>query len=59
MTTLEKIILGLLAGAEADAPVFVGSTKGMLILNASEILLAGILAAFAPKAPAAPPVVTA
>jgi hypothetical protein len=57
MNPFEKVLLGLLAGAIADAPLFVGTPQGILILNASEALLAGILAQFAPKpaAPVAPP----
>ncbi len=55
MSAFEKIILALLATAAVEAPIFVGSSKGMLILNASEELLANLLAAFAkPAAPAAP-----
>jgi hypothetical protein len=50
MTNLEKILLGILAGAATTAPIFVHSPQGLLVLNASENLLAGILAQFAPKA---------
>ena len=49
MTNLEKLLLGLLAGAATDAPIFVHSPQGLLILNASEGLLAGILSEFTPK----------
>lgn len=55
MSTLEKIFLGLLAAAPAIAPVFIHSPQGLLVLNASETLLAGVLSEFAPKPPAAPP----
>lgn len=53
MNAFENLAIGLLEGAEAEAPLFVHSAQGTLILNASEILLASILARFAP-APAAP-----
>ena len=45
----------LLQGAEVEAPLFVKSAQGTLILNASEVLLGSILARFAPPpAPTAP-----
>jgi hypothetical protein len=53
MSTLEKILLGLIAGASTAAPIFVHSPQGILVLNASENLLAGILGEFGPKAPTA------
>lgn len=49
MNTFEKVVLGLLAAAPAEAPLFVKSPQGMLILGASEVLLSSILAQFAPK----------
>ena len=52
MNAFENIVIGLLQAAEIEAPLFVKSPKGMLILNASEILLASILARFAPAPPA-------
>jgi hypothetical protein len=54
MNAFEKIMLALLGTAEAEAPVFVKSTSGTLILNASEALLANLLTAFAPAPPVAP-----
>jgi hypothetical protein len=55
MNAFESLIFGLLQGAEAEAPLFVKSPQGTLILNASEILLNSILARFAPAAPAPAP----
>lgn len=55
MNAFENAILGLLAGAEAEVPLFVKSAQGNLILNASETVLGLILARFAP-APVAPAV---
>jgi hypothetical protein len=52
MNAFENFAIGLLQGAEVEAPLFVKSAQGTLILNASEILLGSILARFAP-APAA------
>ena len=52
MNAFENIAIGLLQGAEVEAPLFVKSAQGTLILNASETLLGSILARFAP-APAA------
>lgn len=54
MNTFENVVVGLLQGVETDAPLFIKSAQGNLILNASEALLASILARFAP-APATPP----
>lgn len=54
MNTFENVVIGLLQGAEIEAPLFIKSAQGNLILNASETLLASILARFAP-APATPP----
>lgn len=63
MNAFENVVLGLLQGAEIDAPLFIKSPHGSLILNASENLLATVLARFAqPAAPApttAPPAVPA
>lgn len=49
MNAFEKVLLGLLQGGEIAAPLFVHSAHGTLILNASEGVLAGVLAQFAPK----------
>ncbi|MDP9024314.1 MAG: hypothetical protein M3N13_02915 [Candidatus Eremiobacteraeota bacterium] len=57
MNAFEKLFLGFLDAAPAVVPIFVHSPQGLLVLNASEILLAGVLARFAPKA-AAPAVAT-
>ena len=48
MNAFENIAIGLLEAAELEAPLFIKSSQGMLILNASEILLSSILARFAP-----------
>lgn len=48
MNAFEKVLLGLLEGAEVAAPIFVHSSQGSLILNASEAVLAGMLQQFAP-----------
>jgi len=48
MNFFENIAIGLLQAAELEAPMFIKSSQGMLILNASEILLSSILARFAP-----------
>jgi len=48
MNAFENIAIGLLEAAEVEAPLFIKSSEGMLILNASEILLSSILARFAP-----------
>lgn len=55
MNAFENILIGLLQGAEATAPVFVHSQQGLLILNASETVLAAVLARFSPPATLAPP----
>jgi hypothetical protein len=52
MNAFENIAIGLLQAAEIEAPLFVKSPQGTLILNASETLLASILARFAPTQPA-------
>jgi len=49
MTIFEKILLGLLSAAPTTATVFVHSSQGLLVLNASENLLAGVLSEFSPK----------
>jgi hypothetical protein len=54
MNAFENIVVGLLQAAEVEAPLFIKSTQGTLILNASEVLLASILARFSPAQPAAP-----
>ncbi len=54
MNAFENIAIGLLQAAEMEAPLFVHSNQGTLILNASENLLGSILARFAPAPPAAP-----
>jgi|GEM_PF-3403935 len=52
MNAFENIAIGLLQGAELEAPLFVHSSQGIVILNASETLLGSILARFAPAPPA-------
>jgi hypothetical protein len=54
MNAFENIVVGLLQAAEIEAPLFIKSPQGNLILNASEVLLASILSRFAPAQPAAP-----
>ena len=54
MNAFENIAIGFLEAAELEAPLFIKSSEGMVILNASEILLGSILARFAPAQPAAP-----
>ena len=54
MNAFENIAIGLLQAAEAEAPLFIKSSQGTLVLNASEVLLASILARFAPAQAAAP-----
>ena len=54
MNAFENIAIGLIQGAEIEAPLFIKSQQGTLILNASEILLGSILARFAPPQTAAP-----
>jgi hypothetical protein len=54
MSVFEKLILGLLTAATAEAPIFIHTPQGIAVFNASEILLASILAQFAPKPVAAP-----
>jgi hypothetical protein len=56
MNAFENIAFGLLQAAELEAPLFVKSPQGTIILNASETLLASVLARFAPAQPAAPAV---
>jgi hypothetical protein len=53
MNAFENIAIGLLQAAELEAPLFIKSSEGMVILNASEILLSSILARFAPAQAAA------
>jgi hypothetical protein len=53
MNAFENIAIGLLEGAEVEAPLFIKSSQGTVILNASETLLASILSRFAPAQPAA------
>jgi hypothetical protein len=55
MNAFENIAIGLLQAAEIEAPLFIKSPQGTLILNASEVLLASILARFVPAQPSAPP----
>ena len=50
LSTLEKILLGLLAAAPITVPIFIHSTQGLMIFNASEILVASVLQEFAPTA---------
>jgi hypothetical protein len=54
MNAFENIAIGLLQAGEVEAPLFITSPQGTLILNASEVLLASILARFAPAQPAVP-----
>jgi hypothetical protein len=54
MNAFENIAIGLLQAAEVEVPLFIKSPQGTLILNASEVLLASILARFVPAQPAAP-----
>jgi len=54
MNAFENIAIGLLQATEIEAPLFIKSPQGTLILNASEVLLASILARFAPAQPATP-----
>jgi hypothetical protein len=51
MNAFENIAIGLLQATEIEAPLFIKSPQGTLILNASEVLLASILARFAPAQP--------
>lgn len=48
MNFFEKLILGLVSAAPAAVPIFVHSPHGLVIANASEALLAGVLQQFAP-----------
>ena len=54
MNFFERLALGMIASAEQTAPLFVHSSQGTLILNASEVLLGNLLTALQSKAPAAP-----
>jgi hypothetical protein len=54
MNAFENIAIALLQAAEIEAPLFIKSPQGTLILNASEVLLSSILARFAPAQAAAP-----
>lgn len=56
MNFFERLILGLLSAAPAVVPIFVHSPHGIVVANASEALLAGVLQQFAPTAPPAPAV---
>lgn len=51
MNAFEKFLLGLLSAAPAVGPVFIHSPQGSMIFNASEALIAGVAAQFAPKQP--------
>lgn len=46
MNAFEKVLLGLISAAPAVTPIFVHSSQGLLIMNASEVLLASILSQF-------------
>lgn len=60
MNPFEKIIFALLTTAAVEAPIFVHSQHGTLLLNAGENLVANLLQAFQkPTAPAAPATPTA
>lgn len=52
MNAFENVVIGLIEAAEIEAPLFIKSPQGTLILNASEVLLASILARFVTAAPA-------
>jgi hypothetical protein len=54
MNVWETLALALLQGAEMDAPLFVHSTQGTLIMNASENLLNGAIAALVARQAAQP-----
>ena len=54
MNAFENIAVGLLQAAETEAPLFIRSSHGTLILNASEVVLASVLARFAPVQAAVP-----
>ena len=45
MNFWEKLSIGLIAAAEQTAPIFIHSKQGMVILNASEVLLGNVLGA--------------
>jgi hypothetical protein len=53
VNTFEKIFFAFLLTAAKDAPIFVHSNQGMLILNAGEDFVGNLLAAF--QKPAAAP----
>jgi hypothetical protein len=55
MNPFEKILLALLSTAAKDAPIFIHSNQGMVILNASEDLLSNLLVAFQKSPPTPPP----
>lgn len=55
MNPFEKRIFALLTTAAVEAPIFVHSQHGTLLLNAGENLVANLLAAFQKPAAAAPP----
>jgi hypothetical protein len=54
MNAFENIAIGLLQAAEVEAPLFIKSPQGTLILNASEVLLSSILARFVSAQPIVP-----
>jgi hypothetical protein len=54
MNAFEKILLAVLATAAAEAPIFVHSAHGMIVLNAGETLVANILASLQKPAVSAP-----
>ena len=54
MNFLEKLMLALLATGGTLAPVFVHSTQGVLILNASEALVGELATLYGNPKPSAP-----
>lgn len=52
MNFFEKFVLAMLAAAEAEVPLFVHSAQGVVVLNASENIVNGLVASLATPAPA-------
>lgn len=50
MNFIEKLMLALLAQAEAEVPVFVHSAQGIVVLNATEPIVNGLVASLATPA---------
>ena len=59
MNSFEKVLLGIIAATPATVPVFVHSQQGLAVANASEILVASILAQFQSSTPAPAPAAAA